>query len=169
MIHTGSGRVYIGKHKLPKGKTPENDNYFGSGTIWKKIFKKHPDECVKVVIDTADTEDKINLLEKKYIKHYKDVYGEFCVNIAEGGSGGGMNGNVCSCETRIKLAESRRGKRHSEETKRKIAESRKGKRPPMSGKRQSEESKIKISMSMKGKPWSEKRRKAYESRYLQGE
>lgn len=85
MIHLPTGRVYIGQRKCPKGKRIDNDYYYGSGKIWKRIYNKHPDECVKVIIDYADTKDEIDELEKKYIKHYKEVYGELCVNIGEGG------------------------------------------------------------------------------------
>ena len=58
MIHPQSGRVYIGQHRLPKGKTPYNDGYFGSGKIWTRIYKKHPNECVKVILDFADTKEE---------------------------------------------------------------------------------------------------------------
>lgn len=88
MIHQPSGRVYIGKHRLPKGKTPDNDGYYGSGIIWKRIYNKNPEECTKVVLDYAISKDEINELEIKYIKHYKEVYGDLCVNIAKGGDGG---------------------------------------------------------------------------------
>lgn len=88
MIHLPSGRVYIGQRKIPRNKTIETDSYFGSGKIWKQIYKKHPDECIKVIIDFANTKDEIDELEKKYIAHYKSVYEEFCVNITDGGQGG---------------------------------------------------------------------------------
>lgn len=117
MIHLPSGRVYIGQRKVPKGKTPENDSYFGSGVVWSQIYKKHKDECVKVIIDYADTKDEIDELEKKYIAHYKSVYKEFCVNIADGGDGGG----------------GMKGKKHSEITKHKMSIRHKGENNPMYG------------------------------------
>lgn len=75
---------------MPKGKTPETDNYFGSGRAWKNIYKAHPDECVKVVLDWAETKEEVDALEVKYIAHYKAVYGKKCVNIAKGGQAGGI-------------------------------------------------------------------------------
>ena len=112
MIHRPSGRVYIGQHRLSKGKTPENDGYYGSGTLWRRIFKKHKDECVKVVIDYADDQKATDELEKKYIAHYRSVYGQFCVNITEGGQGGTTFGF--------------KGHRHTEDVKRTISAKKKG-------------------------------------------
>lgn len=139
MIHLPSGRIYIGQRKVPKGKTLESDSYFGSGAIWKHIYKNHKDECVKVIIDTASSKEEIDELEKKYIKHYKDVYGEFCVNIAEGGDGGNtgkpwnkgltltdeqkknMFGHKSSDETRKKISDAI--KRYIKENPDKVSES----------------------------------------------
>lgn len=116
MIHLPSGRVYIGQRKIPRNKTIETDSYFGSGKIWKQIYKKHSDECIKVIIDFANTKDEIDELEKKYIAHYKSVYEEFCVNITDGGQTGGM-----------------KGKKHSEITKLKMSIKHKGENNPMYG------------------------------------
>lgn len=152
MIHVPSGRIYIGQRKVPKGKTPETDSYTGSGKIWREIYKKHKDECVKVIIDYADTKDEIDELEKKWIAYYRMTRGEFCVNIAGGGDGNiglsGKNhplyGKHCSEQTKEKLRKAIIGKKHSEQTKRKISEI-----------CRSPEVRAKMSESHKGKiPWN---------------
>lgn len=122
MIHLPSGRIYIGQRKLPKGKTIEADSYCGSGIVWRAIYKKHKEECVKVIIDTASSKEEIDKLEKRYIAHYKNVYGEFCVNIAEGGDGC-MNGRKHSDKTRKKMSESAYGRKMPEDIRKKISES----------------------------------------------
>ena len=89
MMHPQSGRVYIGQHKAKRGCVDYvNDGYFGSGKIWIRIYKKHPNECIKVVLEVAETKEQIDALEIKYIAHYKAVWGDYCVNIAKGGGGG---------------------------------------------------------------------------------
>lgn len=153
MIHLPSGRVYIGQRKCPKGVTPENDSYHGSGKIWKRIYNKHRDECVKVIIDYADTKDEIDELEKKYIKHYKEVYAEFCVNISEGGQ--------CHCgwnqkdDVKKRISQSLKGKKkkpRTDEHSRRLSEAHKGKTPWNKGKHFSEDARRKMSEAKKGKP-----------------
>lgn len=55
--------------------------------MWKRIYKKHPDECVKVILEVVSSKKEVDELEIKYIAHYKAVWGDYCVNIAKGGSG----------------------------------------------------------------------------------
>lgn len=186
MIHLPSGRVYIGQRKVPKGVTPENDSYHGSGKIWKRIYNKHSDECIKVIIDYADTKDEIDELEKKYIAHYRAVMGEYCVNVADGG--GGCKGYKHTKETKellSKLAKGNtrcKGKHHSEETKeklrkaregykfseewcKKISEKVKGEGNPMFGKKQSKETRKKISLANKGNKHTQEWKDKMSARY----
>lgn len=141
MIHKPTGRVYIGQRKCPAGKTPETDSYHGSGIAWKNIYNTHPDECVKVVIDTYNSKGEVNQAEIDFIGHYKAVWGDFCVNVAPGGDCG-----PCLCGEEHPMF----GKHHSEESKRKMSESTKGEKNPMYGKHFSEETKRKISESKRG-------------------
>lgn len=189
MIHKPTGRVYIGQRKCPAGKTPETDNYHGSGIAWKNIYNTHPDECVKVVIDIATSKAAIDALECKYIAHYKSVMGEYCVNIADGGDGCSLPGDKNpffgkhhSKENRSKMSDAKRGEKNpnfgkhfSEEHKRKIGEANRGKhlseeaRRKLSdvhkGKQLSEETRRKMSAVRKGKHFSEEhRRKISEAR-----
>lgn len=172
MIHRPTGRVYIGQRKCPAGKTPETDSYHGSGKIWKCIYNAHPDECVKVVIETCFTKEAVNRLEVAYVEQYKHFMGDRCVNIANGGDGGSLPGEDSpfygkhlSEEHRRKISESLKGtegtwkgKQRSEETKRKLSEVNKGKHL-------SDETKRKMSEAHKGKHLSEEhKRKLSEAR-----
>lgn len=145
MIHVPTGRVYIGQRKLFK-RTPETDGYTGSGKIWKRIYKVHPDECVKVVIETCGTRAEADSLERKYIAHYKSVMGEYCVNIDHGGCGGSQPGENHPCF----------GRHHSEETRSKMSTALKGRVSPTKGKHYSDESRRKISEARKAY-WARKR------------
>lgn len=161
VIHIKSGRLYIGQRKIPKGKTIDTDDYFGSGKIWKNIYRKYPNECIKVIIDIADNKDNINELEKKYIKHYKDVYGDFCVNVAEGGSGGYTGpgywlGKKMPIEAIEKAAAKKRGKKAWNKGLTMTHEQKKN----MFGHKPSEEARKKMSESAHNrKPISEETRK----------
>lgn len=149
MIHLPTGRVYIGQRKLPKGITPADDNYFGSGKIWTRIYKKYPGECVKIILEFADTKEDINKLEIKYIRHYKAVWGYKCVNITAGGEGV-------------------HGLQHTEEAKRKISKAKKGCIPWNKNIPQTEEHKIKNSISHKGQiPWHAGRTGVYSDEALE--
>lgn len=105
MIHLPTGRVYIGQRKLPKGKNPESDRYYGSGKIWKRIYSKHKDECIKVILGIYDTKEAVNQAEVELVAHYKSVWGKFCVNVTDGGEGWS---HKHSLESRKKMSETRR-------------------------------------------------------------
>ena len=164
MCHTPTGRIYIGQRKVPRGKTPATDSYYGSGTAWRNIHKAHPDECVKTVLEVVESKREVDELEKKFIAHYRSVYGELCVNIADGGSGGFTG--TCSEATRKKISLAGKGRKHSEDTKRKIAEGNKGKCV-------SEATRKKISLAHKGKKHSpeviEKMREVHKKEHLSDE
>ena len=114
------GIVYIGQHKAKKGCTDYvNDGYHGSGRIWSRIYKKHPDECVKTILEVVETREEADELEIAYIEHYKRVYGKYCVNITKGGEGGPGAKKRFSKE---ELAEHRREYRQRPDVKAKHAE-----------------------------------------------
>lgn len=155
MIHVPTGRVYVGQRKLPKGKTPETDGYMGSGKVWKQIYKQHPEECVKVVLEVVERKDETDTLERWYISHYRSLMGNKCVNIADGGQGGFTGtpwnkGKMFSEESRKKMSEAKKGRRVSEEHKRKLSESASGKKNHFFGKQHSEETKRKLSEALSG-------------------
>lgn len=101
ITHIPTGRYYIGQ-KIRSSKPPELDGYWGSGTVWKQIFKSYPkSEFIKEILEDHVSDEEIDNLEKKYINNlYKSD--PLCKNLCEGG------GTVS-------------GMKHSEETKKKIS------------------------------------------------
>ena len=78
-------KVYIGKHQ----SSEYDEKYFGSGKILRRAIEKYGlENFSNEIIDTADTDEELNEKEKYYIKHYKDLYGKDCYNLASGGDGG---------------------------------------------------------------------------------
>ena len=163
-----NGKIYIGKHSTDK----LNDGYMGSGKLIKKAIQKYGIEnFTKEYLAFCDTEEKLNWLERFYIKKYKAR--EAGYNLTDGGEGM-LNPKS---EIREKLSNSHKGEKNpmfgkprSEETKRKISAAKKGKHNnnkgennhnnkgennPFYGKEHSEETKQKISDAMKGKTFSE--------------
>ena len=132
-----NGKIYIGKHSTDK----LNDGYMGSGKLILKAEQKYGIEnFTKEYLAFCDTEEKLNWLERFYIKKYNAK--ECGYNLSDGGEGclgfhpdhrGSKNPNF--------------GKHRSDETKRKISMSRKGEKNPNFGKHWSEETKRKISIS----------------------
>lgn len=180
MCHTPTGRIYIGQHKLPKGKTPENDGYHGSGSVWKRIFKAHPDECVKTVLEFAENREKADELERKYIAEHRDLYGDLCVNLADGGARGA--GWKLSEETRKKISDVQKGRTpwnkgktgiYSEDTRKRMSDGQKGRTSHRKGKslveeygeERAKEITKKVSLGHKGQtPWMKGKKHTAESR-----
>ena len=79
-----TNKIYIGQHKGQFDK-----NYFGSGKIIRYSLEKYSKENhVVELIETANSKQDLDKLEKKYIKYYKNLLNRNCLNIAEGGDGG---------------------------------------------------------------------------------
>lgn len=159
------GYHYVGKHD---GDIFEDD-YYGSGIAWNNVVNKYgKKEIVREIMDTYDTKEQGDELEKKYIMHARILYGDNCLNIADGGQGGnlgeavnrkisenikgpknGMYGKTLSEETRLKIKDRLReighkpnkGKRFDSEWIRKLSESHIGKNV---GKRHTYEERLKI-------------------------
>jgi hypothetical protein len=118
---------YIGKHD---GDIFE-DEYFGSGIAWTNVVKKYGKENIqRKILKTYDTKEQADILEKFYIKQYKEKYDKNCLNIADGGQGGNLG----------------------EEVNKKISEAVSGEGNGMYGKKLSEETRTKISKKLKGHP-----------------
>lgn len=148
-----AGCYYIGKRTTIKNI--EDDNYFGSGVIPKKYYKKYPpiigETIQKEILEICNSKEELADKEKVWIA---DLYltDDKCVNKKAGGDGGFApelwKGKHLSEEHRRKLSEAAKlrtgeknsfyGKKHSEETLNKISKSLKGKKSgennPMYGK-----------------------------------
>ena len=151
-------KIYVGKHSTDN----LDDGYMGSGILIKQAIKKYGIKTfTKEYLAFCDTEEKLNWLEKFYIKKYKAR--EAGYNLTDGGDG---QLGVLRAGQNVGMY----GKHHSEETKRKIGEARKGKKrkqfskehkkrisDALSNRVLSEETKQKMSISKKGKHkvWNE--------------
>lgn len=139
--NTLNGMYYIGSHK-----GDVNDGYIGSGKYFKPAYNKNPQNFVRKILYIGD--DFLNyeeeLLEFIDVKNNDRFYN--LVNKVGAG--------WYSChtkESRIKQANSLRGKKASKETRDKMTIRRKGSGNAMYGKKHSDLTKSLISESKKGK------------------
>lgn len=111
-----NGKIYIGKHSTDD----LNDDYMGSGKILYKAKQKYGlENFTKEYLAFSDTEEKLNWLEKFYIKKYNAK--ETGYNLTDGGDG--VIGHIDSDETRLKKSLSHKGIKRgpmSEKTKQKL-------------------------------------------------
>lgn len=133
-----NNKTYIGK-RICIHNNPETDNYMGSGVYLASAKNKYGIENFsKEILAVCYSKDILNILEKEYIKLYKDI-GKAEYNISKGGEGGH---GPTTLATREKLSKFNLGKKLSEETKKKLSESHKN---------CSKEVRDKIANSLKGK------------------
>ncbi len=108
-----NGKIYIGKHSTDN----IDDDYMGSGKLIKKAIQKYGIEnFTKEYLAFCDTEEKLNWLEKFYIKKYKAR--EAGYNLTDGGDG--ALGRTHTEETKQKLR-----KPKTEDHKQKLSEAQK--------------------------------------------
>lgn len=94
-----NNRIYVGQHKGEFDYT-----YYGSGFLIKKALNKYGKNSFKLeVIVYAKDSNKLNELEKIYIKEYRNLLGKSNVyNICNGGQ------NICTPEIAKKIVATRR-------------------------------------------------------------
>jgi predicted RNA-binding Zn-ribbon protein involved in translation (DUF1610 family) len=114
--------MYIGKSKHQL-----NPNYYGSGLIIRRALEKESKENFKLeVIVYSDDVNKLDELEKQYIKEYRERFGrDNLYNITDGGEG---RWAPCSLETKDKIRKALTGKKASIETRMKMSLIRKGRK-----------------------------------------
>ena len=142
--HTSpSGKVYIGQtvKKNLNQRWLKGVGYKDTPLFWKVIQKYGWDNILHEVIQTTDTKEKADILEKMWISFYRKHTGVY--NLTNGGEG--TFGWKHSIETRKRFSQfwyqywsthpHRIGKDHpcygkprSEETKKRISEAKKGKK-----------------------------------------
>lgn len=130
-----NNKTYIGQHKTKNLM----DSYMGSGVLLHRAYKKYNiKNFSKKILAVCETQENADVLEKVFIKIYREM-NKAEYNICDGG-----NGILCSGEFEIKrrmrISETSKGRIVSEETRKKISESNKGKKHP-----HTEETKNKIS------------------------
>ena len=80
-----NNKIYIGKH----AKSEYDPTYLGSGILLKRAISKYGKEnFINEIIDVAESLEELNIKEINYISEYRELYGENCYNIADGGDGG---------------------------------------------------------------------------------
>lgn len=141
-----TGKVYIGiTCQNPIKRWGAGNNYRGCLHFYAAILKYGWDSFDHIILYDSLSKDEAITIEKTLIVHYKSL--GISYNITEGGEGVIKDCRV-SEETRIKMSEAQKGRKHSEDTKRRISENRKGIK-------YSEETIRKMSSSHKGKHLSE--------------
>lgn len=141
-----TGKVYIGiTCQNPIKRWGAGNNYRGCLHFYAAILKYGWDSFDHIILYDSLSKDEAITIEKTLIVHYKSL--GISYNITEGGEGVIKDCGV-SEETRIKMSEAQKGRKHSEDTKRRISENRKGIK-------YSEETIRKMSSSHKGKHLSE--------------
>jgi group I intron endonuclease len=108
-----TGKVYIGKTTKTLAMRKSHHKYMAL-----KGDRRTPFQCALLdegfdnfaweQIDTAETEDELNAKEKQWIAHYKADDPAYGYNIFEGGDGAKLTE-----ETKRKISEAQRGKKHS--------------------------------------------------------
>ena len=119
-----NGKIYIGQHHSNK----LNDKYFGSGKLILKAFQKYGKEnFTKEILAYADTQEKLDYLERFYIRKYNSADINIGYNLAKGGQGAYGYGHPHTEEFKKTMSERMRGtnnpfygKHHTEESKKNI-------------------------------------------------
>lgn len=113
--HNTTGFKYL-------GKTISNDPYLyqGSGKVWKRHIKKHGyDVTTEILLETTDPKEL-----KEVGIHYSTLWNiveskDFANIVPETGNGGAQ---LWTVESRQKLSNSNKGKKHTEESKKKYSQ-----------------------------------------------
>lgn len=141
---------YVGK-----GKGKRFIHSHGRNKYWWNVVIKAGGYFIRKVQQNLSNE-QANEREKYWIKFYRGN-GFKLTNLTEGGEG--VEGRVCSIETRKKMSEWQKGRALPPEHIKKISDSKKGKPSPRKGVKLSIELRKKLSEAHKGKPLTLETRK----------
>lgn len=167
-------KYYIGKRSCPCNIN--DDWYFGSGNIIRRIIKKYSKEEVnkrlaKTILHVSKTYEENIEMESYYIKRYNADTSDKFYNIAQGGYGGNLisgmspeeklivykkigdksRGHVTPDYVKKKISDGGKGKKRSSETRNNIREAKIGEKNPFYSKKHSEEELRLISQHLTGK------------------
>ena len=137
-----NGKVYVGQTKFSledRWRIHCQPSKTTTRALKNAINKYGKENFTVEQIDVASNREDAYVKESYWIQHYNSMF----PNGYNLQSGGKRNFHVC-LETKRRVADSTRGKKHTEETKRKISES-------QLGKKLSEEHRTKISKAHNGK------------------
>jgi len=91
-----NGKIYIGQKK---SKTFLGLDYLGSGKyLWCAIHRYGKDNFIVEFLDSCDTKESLDLLEKYYIKKYNSTDSSIGYNIANGAIGGDTYSNLSDAD-----------------------------------------------------------------------
>ena len=144
MKETTGEIFYVGKGQGNRFKTTKSRSEY-----WKRTAKKYG--VIVDIVAHGISEHEALLLEKKLIKIYgrKNLGTGNLVNLTDGGEG--YSGYICTDETRRKLSEAGKGRKHTEEHKQYMSE-------VMTGRLVSEDTKNKLRNYRLGKKLTEEQR-----------
>ena len=151
MKETTGEIFYVGKGQGNRFKTTKSRSEY-----WKRTAKKYG--VIVDIVAHGISEHEALLLEKKLIKIYgrKNLGTGNLVNLTDGGEG--YSGYICTDETRRKLSEAGKGRKHTEEHKQYMSDI-------MKGRVFSDETILKMRNARLGKKLTEEQRiKARDSR-----
>ncbi|MCA9750114.1 MAG: GIY-YIG nuclease family protein [Romboutsia sp.] len=168
-----NGMIYIGRRST--SKVIEKDFYKGSGVYLKNAFKFFGKQNFKKeILEVCSSFEELLIREVYWINKYNSTNSKLGYNLSNKSIGAGIGvensfyGKTHTDETKTKISQANKGRKHdkelvnrltdlrkkenlSNETLKKKSESVKGNKNPFFGKTHTEESKNKISNSKKGK------------------
>lgn len=152
IVNDVNGKIYIGQSININARWKDHVNSLRRGvsrcTLLQRAWNKYGEEHFYFEILELCSEDMLDAVEIKYI----NLYNSCNVNVGYNIESGGNQQKHLADETKRKIGDANRGRRHSDESKKKMSESRAGEKNGMYGKSHSEESKKKMSDAKKGKP-----------------
>ncbi|MCK9293357.1 NUMOD3 domain-containing DNA-binding protein [archaeon] len=119
-----NNKIYIGKRVVPD----KNNTYMGSGKILLLAYNKYGIENFKKdIIEECDDRNKLNELERFWIKYYNSTNRDIGYNISSGGDGGHPFGVKLSEQHKLNIGKSLYGRKHDKDRCLNISKSLKGK------------------------------------------
>lgn len=139
-INRTNNKKYIGQHIGEE----IDENYFGSGLLLNKAFKKYNENNFSFkVLGFFETKELLNYAEEFYIEKYGSLVNKWGYNIAKGGQGGDTLAGMTEEQYNHWYLNNKNAKRNYnpweymenvEEVKKKISNSNRGENNPMYGK-----------------------------------
>lgn len=161
VFDTMTGKAYVGQTRYPLKSRIRGHLRRSNTCLLGQELRKRPNDFVWTVLVEVETEQGLNDAETAFIR-------EFGTLVPKGYNKTlGKQGHVLSEETRRKIGDRHRGRKHSEVSKANMSEAGKHRKgiPARLGKKNSAEIRAKISAARAGVPWSATRRAAQEKRH----